>query len=99
MSCTCQQLEDWLDDYVAGDLAVEHCEHVRVHVETCGRCKVMVETFRLTVTVCRKLPPREMPARLQEKLNEALKTLAREKQPPRVNNRPAPTAYPQAPHP
>lgn len=76
MSITCRQLEELMQDFVANELAAEQHDHVRVHVECCPPCRILVETYQITIQLGRRLQPRSMPATLAAKLRAAIKANA-----------------------
>lgn len=69
---TCQELADILLDYVAGELAQEHCAVIRSHLEACPECVHFVQTYQLTIQVTRRLPPAPLPDELLKRLQRAL---------------------------
>jgi len=69
---TCRELADALLDYVAGDVSADVCESIRVHLECCQPCVVLVETYKITIEVTHRLPARPMPPSLCERLNRCL---------------------------
>ena len=69
---TCQELADFLCDFVAGELAQEHCARIRSHLDACPHCVHFVETYQITIQVSRRLPAAPLPAELLERLQRAL---------------------------
>jgi hypothetical protein len=71
---TCKELEDLLDDYVCGELVVEQCTTIEVHVTGCRNCGVRIETFRHTIRLSRALPKCDRPLSpaCEERLRKAL---------------------------
>lgn len=57
MKPTCQQLIDFLDDYVAGDLSPEHAEGFAWHLDRCPSCVAYVASYRETVRAARHASP------------------------------------------
>jgi putative zinc finger protein len=78
MNITCRQIEEWLFEFVSGELPDELCQHVQIHLRECPPCVVLVETYQVTITVGKKLNPRPMPATLESKLNHLLEQLRQE---------------------
>lgn len=70
MNVTCQQIEEWLLDFVSGELAAETCHHVRLHLECCPPCVLLVETYQVTIKMGGQLRPRTMPPSLEAKLRQ-----------------------------
>lgn len=68
---TCRELADALIDYLAGELADEHCLTIRSHLEACPHCVYFVQTYQLTIQISRQLPAAPLPAELLERLQRA----------------------------
>jgi anti-sigma factor RsiW len=70
---TCRELAEILIDYVSGEMTPEETERIRKHLEECPPCVFYVRTYELTITVTRRLPMVAMPAKLMDRLREAVK--------------------------
>jgi hypothetical protein len=70
---TCRELAEHLLDFVAEDLSPEHRARICEHLCKCPPCGVLVQTYQITIRLSRQLPRRPLPARLEEKLREALR--------------------------
>jgi anti-sigma factor RsiW len=68
----CRDLCELLCEYVAGELDAALCEAIRRHLEECPPCLHYEATYRLTITLSRRLPPAEMPAETAERLRAAV---------------------------
>jgi anti-sigma factor RsiW len=53
MTPTCQQLIDFLDDYVAGDLPLDRAEGFEYHLSRCPSCVAYVASYRETIRITR----------------------------------------------
>jgi anti-sigma factor RsiW len=69
---TCRQCAELLLEFLEGELESELAEHLRQHLEDCPPCLTYVETYRLTITLTRKLPCSELPADVAQRLWEAM---------------------------
>ena len=69
---TCQELADLLLDFLAEELAQEHCAAVRSHLDACPHCVHFVQTYQLTIQISRRLPAAPLPADLLERLRRKL---------------------------
>jgi anti-sigma factor RsiW len=69
---TCREFTELLQEYVNGELPPEEDERVQIHLEACPPCVFLIETYRLTITISRKLPLVEMPADTAARLQAAL---------------------------
>jgi anti-sigma factor RsiW len=68
----CRQLCDLLFDYVNGDLTEDRRQLLEEHLKACPPCFIHVETYRITVTLSRKLQCRGLPPDCERRLREAL---------------------------
>jgi hypothetical protein len=78
MKVTCRQIEEWLLEFVSGELPADICQHIQVHLEYCRPCVTLIETYQVTINIGRKLQPRPVPDRLQQRLSELLQQLSPE---------------------
>jgi anti-sigma factor RsiW len=69
----CRRLGELLCDYVSGELDAGLLPLLEAHLATCPPCVVHVETYRLTVTMTRKLQPVRVPNDVMCRLREALR--------------------------
>ena len=65
-------IED-LSDYLDGDLDSGLCDEIDKHIGQCENCRIMVDTMKQTVTLCREGRPEKLPAALEAKLGNLLK--------------------------
>jgi anti-sigma factor RsiW len=68
----CRQLCELLYDYVSGDLTEERRELLEEHLKACPPCYVHVETYRITITLSRKLPCKGLSPECEKRLREKL---------------------------
>jgi anti-sigma factor RsiW len=73
---TCRDLEIALYAFVEGEAAPDQCRNLEQHLCGCPHCAALVETYRITIRVCRKLPPTPMPPGVLERLTRALQDLS-----------------------
>ena len=66
----CRDLSDFLQDYFAGDLAVEVKTEFVSHLGNCGNCTVFLEQYRQTIVAGRVVAA-------EEELREAPEELVR----------------------
>ncbi|UCG61445.1 MAG: zf-HC2 domain-containing protein [Candidatus Zixiibacteriota bacterium] len=62
-----------LNDYLDGELDPSLCEEIEKHIGHCENCRIMVDTMKQTVTLCREGKPEKLPAALEDKLGGILK--------------------------
>jgi anti-sigma factor RsiW len=72
MNIDCTQLADLLLDYVSGELPEDRRELLETHLKACPPCYIHVQTYKVTITLTRKLPCRELPAEVERRLREAV---------------------------
>ena len=68
---TCKELAELLMAYFDGELSQEHCDTICQHIRRCPPCLHFVETYQITVRICRDLPQTPPPAHLLDKLRAA----------------------------
>lgn len=65
----------WLDElsaYPDGSMPEEVCAELERHVSGCEHCRVLFDTLRQTIRLCRDLPRPDFPAAARERLYQAL---------------------------
>jgi anti-sigma factor RsiW len=68
---TCCKIAELLIDYVANELPEEQRWLVEQHLKHCPACVTYLETYRLTITMTRKLPEQPVPPQLVARLKAA----------------------------
>lgn len=66
-------------DYIDGEADESLCRELEKHLEGCENCRIMVDTLRQTVVLCRDGKRESLPDALQGKLNQTLKKKWEEK--------------------
>lgn len=79
MTKNCRDYISNLSDYLDGDLDAALCEEIEKHIGACTNCRIMVDSLRQTVTLCREGRPEALPKELEERLTSALKKRWQEK--------------------
>ncbi len=72
MTIDCSRLADLLLDFVSGELPDDQRELLEAHLKACPPCVVHVETYRVTISLTRKLPCRSLPPDFERRLRELL---------------------------
>jgi hypothetical protein len=72
---TCKELAELLMDYCAGEVSAECCELICQHIRLCPPCHHFMESYQLTVRICRELPPAPVPEHIVERVRAALKEM------------------------
>ena len=73
MGRKCLDYVNDLNDYLDGELDPSLCDEIERHIGHCENCRIMVDTMKQTVTLCREGQPEKLPAALEDKLNGLLK--------------------------
>ncbi len=47
----CQDILNNLCAYVDGDLDAKTCQQIELHLETCHKCRVIVDTLKKTISI------------------------------------------------
>lgn len=73
----CHDMLGKMSDYLDGDLDPDLCAELEKHISDCNNCKLMVNTMKMTVQLCKDGAcedlPEEFQAKFQEKLAERWK--------------------------
>jgi predicted anti-sigma-YlaC factor YlaD len=73
MGKPCPEYISDLNDYLDGGVSPELCAEIEAHVGQCDNCRIMVDTMRQTVKLCRGGQSEDLSPALQEKLQGLLK--------------------------
>ncbi len=73
MGKACPDYISDLNDYLDGGVSPELCAEIEAHVGHCDKCRIMVDTLRQTVKLCREGQQEDLPPALETKLNSLLK--------------------------
>lgn len=68
----CRRLGELLCDFVGGELDAALVVALEAHIRRCPACGNEVATYRLTVTLARRLRPRPVPEALMGRLRDAM---------------------------
>lgn len=68
----CRRLGELLCDFVSGELDAALVVKLEAHIRRCPPCGHQVATYRLTVTMARRLPPKPVPPALMARLRDAV---------------------------
>lgn len=73
MADQCPDYVRELNDYLDGTLDPDLCKEIEAHIGECQNCRIMIDTLKQTVTLCREGKPAPMPKALEGRLNNLLK--------------------------
>lgn len=73
MARKCEEFIKGLADYIDGDIEPELCDEIEKHIGKCNNCRIMVDTMRQTVSLCREGKEEKLPEALERKLTGMLK--------------------------
>jgi predicted anti-sigma-YlaC factor YlaD len=73
MTDKCPEYLNELNDYLDGTLDWTTCAEIEKHLGTCENCRIMIDSLKQTVTLCRNGKREPLPAALEGKLNNLLK--------------------------
>ncbi len=63
-----------LNDYLDGTLGITLCREIEEHIGHCHNCRIMVDTMKRTVILCRDGVREKLPESLEQKLKGVLRT-------------------------
>lgn len=73
MAKKCEEYIGGLADYIDGEIDPDLCAEIERHIGQCRNCRIMVDTMRQTVKLCRDGKQEPLPAELEGRLNDLLK--------------------------
>jgi predicted anti-sigma-YlaC factor YlaD len=73
MERKCPDYINDLNDYLDGAIDPVLCQEIEAHIGQCQNCRIMVDTMRQTVKLCREGKTEELPSALAGKLNNLLR--------------------------
>jgi hypothetical protein len=71
---TCRDVADALGDLVADEHTAEHRAALREHLDGCPDCMVLLESYRHTITLARRLDRPAVPPGLLARLQQHIST-------------------------
>ena len=69
----CNEQIESICAYVDGEADSKLCQEIEKHLEECENCRIMVDTLKQTVVLCREGKEEPLPAALESRLNDALR--------------------------
>jgi anti-sigma factor RsiW len=72
MGHECSDYFNELNDYLDGNLDPGLCEEIEQHIGECDNCRIMVDTMKQTVILCRGGISEKLPIELEKRLEEML---------------------------
>lgn len=69
---TCEELLQYLSDYIDRELNEELTAEAQEHLATCPNCRVVLDTTQQTIFLFRKQGTRKIPAQRRRRLFEQL---------------------------
>ncbi len=73
MGKNCEKFLSELSDYVDGEIDPELCSEIEAHIGKCENCRIMVDTLKKTVKLSCDGKCKELPEKLDKKLNDLLR--------------------------
>ncbi|NOY99892.1 MAG: zf-HC2 domain-containing protein [Chloroflexi bacterium] len=71
---TCEELLQYLSDYIDNELDEDLTAEARAHLATCHNCKVVLDTTRKTIFLYRERGKRAISAERRQELFDKLQT-------------------------
>lgn len=73
MAGQCSDYINNLNDYLDGEISPELCKELEEHIGQCNNCRIMVDSLKQTVSLCREGKKETLPKALEDKLTNILK--------------------------
>jgi anti-sigma factor RsiW len=71
----CSQYIQNICDYIDGEIDTSLCAELEEHLKECRDCRIMVDTLKQTVVLCREGKKEPLPEKLASRLNDALRQM------------------------
>ena len=68
----CSEVRGRLSDYMDKDILDKLCKELEKHLENCPECQVEVNCMKRTVELYRRLPSKEVPGQVEQRLIKVL---------------------------
>jgi anti-sigma factor RsiW len=68
----CRDMFARLSEYLDGELPEHVCQELARHMDGCTPCEAFLRTLKLTVDICRQLPPKPLPGTVRDELRALL---------------------------
>ncbi len=69
---TCKEIVELLMAYCDGELPKEYCDLICQHIRLCDPCNNYMQSYQITIKICRDLPMAPVPDHLMDRLRAAL---------------------------
>ncbi|HDL02750.1 MAG TPA: hypothetical protein ENH25_01310 [candidate division Zixibacteria bacterium] len=69
----CSKHIQQIAEYIDGELDEALCARLEEHLKECNNCRIMVDTLKQTVVLCREGKRERLPEDIESRLNDALK--------------------------
>ncbi len=73
MAGKCREYIKDLSDYLDGDIDSGLCAEIESHIGECENCRIMIDSLKQTVILCREGKPEPLPEALEKRLKDKLK--------------------------
>jgi anti-sigma factor RsiW len=73
MTEKCPDYLNDLNDFLDGTLDEATCAEIQEHIGHCENCRIMVDTLRQTVTLCREGKREPLPKAVEDRLKNLMK--------------------------
>nr|MBN2277982.1 zf-HC2 domain-containing protein [candidate division Zixibacteria bacterium] len=70
---SCKKHIQHICDYIDGEIDESLCFELEQHLKECKDCRIMVDTLRQTVILCREGRKKPLPRELEERLSDAIR--------------------------
>ena len=69
----CSKYIQNIADYIDGEIDQTLCAELEKHLEGCENCRIMVDTLKQTVVLCREGKKESLPPEIESRLNDAIR--------------------------
>ncbi len=68
----CKEVRGRMSDFLDADILERLCEELKAHLAECENCRVEVNTLQRTIELSHRIPSREVPGGVEERLFRVL---------------------------
>ncbi len=69
----CSKYIQDIADYIDGEVDQALCTELEKHLAGCENCRIMVDTLKQTVVLCREGKKESLPPEIESRLNDAIR--------------------------
>jgi anti-sigma factor RsiW len=69
---TCREFVELLLEFLSGELTADQSQRIKEHLDACPPCVAILQTYRITIELTRRLPCNPLPPSCEQRLRAAV---------------------------